>query len=43
MFPRSDLDNYDYYILIDENTGINVVQYGFTDGDAVVNGTYGLT
>lgn len=38
---QSDLDNYDYYILIDENSGINVVQYGFTDGNAVVNGTYG--
>jgi hypothetical protein len=36
-----DLQNFDYYITIDTNTGVNVVQYGFTDGDAVVDGTYG--
>ncbi|MGF7117496.1 hypothetical protein [Methanobacterium oryzae] len=40
------LEDYDFYIYIDENyatqgSPINVIKYGFTDGDAVVNGTYG--
>lgn len=41
-------NDYDYYIYVDENyvegkpsQQVNVLQYGFTDGDAVVNGTYG--
>ena len=42
------LNDYDFYIYVDENyveakpnQQVNVLQYGFTDGDAVVNGTYG--
>ncbi len=35
-----DLEAYDYYIRIDANTGVRSADYGFTDGDAVVNGTY---
>lgn len=35
----NNLSSYDYYIVIDQNTGVNVVQYGFTSGDAVVNNT----
>ncbi|MBC7119039.1 MAG: hypothetical protein H5T36_01170 [Methanobacteriaceae archaeon] len=38
---NEDLEIYDYYIRIDANTGVTSVNYGFTDGDAVVNGTYG--
>lgn len=36
-----DLEAYDYYIIVDENDGVNTIFYGFTDGDAVVNGSYG--
>ncbi len=46
---RENLNDYDFYIYIDENylkpgghgSPVNVLKYGFTDGDAVVNGTYG--
>jgi len=38
---RDDLELYDYYLRIDANTGVRSADYGFTDGDAVVNGTYG--
>lgn len=37
----ADLDIYDYFIIINENTGVRSADYGYTDGDAVVNGTYG--
>ena len=37
----TDLELYDYYLRIDANTGVKSADYGFTDGDAVVNDTYG--
>lgn len=36
-----DLDIYEFYIFIEGNSGVTSADYGFTDGDAVVNGTYG--
>lgn len=34
---QTDLDTYDFYILVESNSGVTSVNYGFTDGDAVVN------
>ncbi|WP_414468745.1 hypothetical protein [Methanobacterium sp. ACI-7] len=41
---QDDINNYDFYIRIDVNqgggSGVSTADYGFTDGDWVVNGRY---
>jgi len=36
----ADIAIYDFFIIINDNTGVRSARYGVTDGDAVVNGTY---
>lgn len=40
VYP-TELDIYQFYIIMADNTEVTQAHFGFTDGDAVVNGTFG--